>query len=330
MKKSLLSLAVVAVALNSIASAQLLISDVISDGQPIVDNAYTQLLNDYDSSRWYTDASTISCEVSDEWISIVSPIISDSFFDEATEYRLFLSPYRVSQLKSWDPSINLSNIITKDVKADANAENITFDISSADVDPDGVYYGFITPLDMYDVVWTPSRETCFQINGNLCMRDEACDAIELVVNPVAQDETVVDEEHWSADDEHGASCVGMDLANVSHTVSNNAITLRWTAVDGDIVQIAIFDPNEEIYKSLGSAKMSDERFTYAMQRDWEQNFMLTNGCKEVYYKADAAKKSEPTIVTPATWPAENMLIIAIAAIVLYGAYTLVFRKSENK
>ena len=121
----------------------------------------------------------------------------------------------------------------------------------------------------------------------------------------------------------------MDLANVSHTVNNNTITLRWTAVDGDVVQIAIFDQNEEIYKSLGSAKMSDERFTYAMQRDGEQNFMLTNGCKEVYYKADA-RKSEPTIVPPATWTAENILIIAVAAIILYGAYTFVFRKSENK
>ena len=34
------------------------------------------------------------------------------------------------------------------------------------------------------------------------MRDEACDAIELVANPVTEDEPVVVEEHGSADEEH--------------------------------------------------------------------------------------------------------------------------------
>jgi PhoPQ-activated pathogenicity-related protein len=62
-----------------------------------------------------------------------------------------------------------------------------------------------------------------------------------------------------------------------------------------------------------------------------QNFMLTNDCGEVKYKADEGiKEWEPEkIVTPATWPAENVLYIAIAAIVLYGAYVVFFRKSEN-
>jgi len=66
--------------------------------------------------------------------------------------------------------------------------------------------------------------------------------------------------------------------------------------------------------------MSDEKFTYTIQWDGEQNFSLTNGCKEVRYKADAAvKKDEPKPIpaTPATGPAENVLYIAIAAIVLY-------------
>jgi hypothetical protein len=35
------------------------------------------------------------------------------------------------------------------------------------------------------------------------------------------------------------------------------------------------------------------------------------------------------IVTPATWPAENILYIAIAAIILYGAYAIFFRKSDD-
>jgi hypothetical protein len=35
--------------------------------------------------------------------------------------------------------------------------------------------------------------------------------------------------------------------------------------------------------------MSDEKFDYKMQWDGEQNFMLTNGCKDLYYKADAKR-----------------------------------------
>ena len=67
--------------------------------------------------------------------------------------------------------------------------------------------------------------------------------------------------------------------------------------------------------------MSDEKFSYKMQWNGVQNFMLTNGCGEVNYKVDAAiKPSEPEkVVPPATGPAENVLYIAIAAIILYGA-----------
>ena len=86
--------------------------------------------------------------------------------------------------------------------------------------------------------------------------------------------------------------------------------------------------NEEIYKNLWAVNMSDEKFDYTMKWDGEQNFMLTNGCKDLYYKADAKRWPEP-VVTPETGPAENVLYIAIAAIILYGAYTLFFRKSEN-
>jgi hypothetical protein len=35
---------------------------------------------------------------------------------------------------------------------DSNAETATFKISSMDLDPNQAYYGFITPVDMYDVV----------------------------------------------------------------------------------------------------------------------------------------------------------------------------------
>ena len=64
MKKTLLSLAGIA-ALSAIlwwaVSAQVEISDLFYDGAPIVENAHSRLLNEYDSSRWYFISSSWRC-----------------------------------------------------------------------------------------------------------------------------------------------------------------------------------------------------------------------------------------------------------------------------
>ena len=317
MKKTLLSLAglVIAAGFGGIASAQLDISELFYEWTPLADNAYARALNEYGDNRWYVEGTSLDC-TSDNGVTIVSPTVEDSYFDKVELYRLFLSPYRVNQLKTSDSSVDTSKVIMKEEKATNGASEVRFNLSAADVDPNTVYYGFILPIDIYDKVWTPSKETCFQIANNICLQESACDTISLVDNV----------------DDHGAAkdCVWMDMANISHTVNGDTITLKWTAVAGDVVQIAIFDQDAEVYKSLGAVKMSDEKFDYKMQWDGEQNFSLDNGCKQVYYKADAKAGSNPEIVPAATWPAENVLYIAIAAIVLYGAYVIFFRKAENK
>lgn len=340
MKKSLLLLAWIAalsISFSSIVSAQLNISELFSEGTPLVTDAHTKLLNEYDGTRWYSDTTVISCE-SKDGITITTPIIDDAVMDKANIYNLFFSPYRISQIKSWDPAVDTSRIIMRKLEINNGDEDAKFTISAADVDPDTAYYAFIAPADMYDEIWTPSKEICFQLTNNICLQDMACDTLSLVINPepeVTQPSTT-SEVLWSADtpcapgDAHcAASCAWMDLAHVTHTIKWDTVTLKWNAVDWDSVQIAIFDPESEIYKSLWTANMKDEKFDYKMQWNGEQNFMLTNGCKEVFYKADATISEPEKIVTPATGPAENILYIAIAAIILYGAYTIFGRKSEN-
>lgn len=321
MKKSLLSLAGIA-ALSAIVwgavSAQVEISDLFYDGTPIAEDSYSRLLNEYDSSRWYVNAS-VDCNVNNG-VTITSPVVEDAEIDKANVYNLFLSPYRMDQIKYSDSSVDTSKIMMMKVEIGDSDDNVKFDISQYDVDPNVAYYGFISPADMFDVVGTPSKEICFKMDSNMCLQDTACDSL---VAMTTQNETI--EQHW-------ASCVGMDLANVTHIINGDTITLKWTAVDGDYVEIGVWDPDAEVYKKLWTAKMSDEKFDYKMQWDWEQNFQLTNWCKELYYKADAKRweKTPEKIVTPATGPAENILYIAIAAIILYGAYAIFFRKAENK
>ncbi len=323
MKKTLLSLAWLALVSMAFwgVNAQVDISELFNEWTPLVDGAHAQLLNDYDSSRWYTDSTEVTCDANGN-VTITSAPVEDSAMDPASVYSLFVSPYRVDQIKSWDPSVDVSKIIMKKVEV-SDSSDVTFNISSSDVDENTPYYGFIAPADMFDVVWAPSKEVCFLLSDNMCLQDSACNTLGASHN--AANEEV--EMRWTAD------CVWMDLANVTHTVDGDTLHLKWTAVDGDEVEIAIFDPEAEIYKSLWTAKMSDEKFDYKMQWDGEQNFMLTNGCKDLYYKADAKRweeKQPEKIVPAATGPAENILYVAIAAIILYGAYVVFFRKAENK
>ena len=324
MKKSLLSLVCAGVLAFWAVGAQSVISDLFDGSNPKVDWAYSQLLNWYDSSWWYSNSDSITCDSDNGTVTIKSPVLTDSLLYEAPAYR-------VSSLKSNDLNVDTSKVIMKEVKRDGNSSEIEFSLSSSDwISENQAYFGFIVPINDYDEIGTPSREVCFQISNNSCMWDEACDALDNVSHSAAGD-TVL----WWAVDDHGANCVWMDMANVSHTVNGDTITLTWTAVpDGDNVEIAIFDPKEEEYRSLKTVPMSDEKFEYKMEWDGEQNFSLTNGCKELRYKADA-KATTPTEkkpeipATPATGPAENILIIALAAILIYGVYAVFFRKSTN-
>ena len=327
MKKSLLSLVgILALSFTAlwVVNAELEISTLFSEGYPLVDDAYTQLLNDYDNSWGYSD-DTITCDV-DKWITITTPTIEDSTIDVATTYDLFVSPYRISQIKDWDSSIDTSKIIMKKVEINNADEDVKFELSADELDSNTAYYGFISPVDWWDGVWTPTKEICFKISNNMCLQDTDCDSLNKTSDSNEEVKNGVVEEHGAASD-----CLWMDMANVTHTQNGDIITLRWTAIDWDNVEIAIRDNDEEMYKSLWTVKMSAEKFDYKMKWDWEQNFTLTNGCRWVNIKVDAKRwEPQPEIpATPATGPAENVLYVAIAAIILYGAYTLFFRKSEN-
>ena len=344
MKKSLLSLASLALSLfllGSIANAQEEDLFVIEDAFPnnvAVSDSYIKLLNEYDHSWWYGSTTRYSWDIENSTLKFETPKISDYDLYDSTTYRMYFSPYRVEQLK-WDEWLDLSSIYSYEAKWEDWAEKVEFEIplQNYNLNPSEIYYGFIVPLNDYNVVGTPTPEICFQFDREVVTWWSDCDTLETLINPVPVEPDPVIEPDPIVEnvdeDGHGAAsdCIWMDLAHLSHTINNGVITVRWTAVEGDIVQIAVFDPNEEVYKSIWAVRMSDEEFSYQMTWDWEYNFKITNGCKDVYYKVDAAMPTpdEPKIVPPATGPAENVLYIAIAAIVLYGAYTLITRKSEN-
>lgn len=342
MKKSLLILASLTLVWGIFGvSYALNIADLFPNWEPVAGDVYSKILSDYDA-RWYSNEDSLSaCTTDDNEITITSPIISDDLMYEIPEYRIFVSPYRIDQIKSNDPSVDTSKIIMKRFKREGNPSEMTFKIGASDwLDGDTAYYAFVSPLNEYDDLWTPSKEVCFHMNMRMCMMDTECDTFDALVNPTPIEPEIAEPEENTEEnteeETHGAAsdCVSMKLANVTHVTNGKTITLKWTDVGEGDVDIAVFvpdewDPSNWSYKRIGTAKMSDEKFDYTMKWDGEHNFILRNACGEVRYKADAKMWEPEKIVTPATGPAENVLYIAIAAIVLYGAYTIFFRKSDN-
>jgi len=85
---------------------------------------------------------------------------------------------------------------------------------------------------------------------------------------------------------HGAAGADMNLANVTHLVVGNKVTLRWTAVNGsDKVDIFLWNPVSEVFNKLATVNMSDETYTFTATRNGEHliNFMPNNGGREKRY-----------------------------------------------
>ena len=71
----------------------------------------------------------------------------------------------------------------------------------------------------------------------------------------------------------------MSLANITHTISNNRATLRWTAIAGsDKIDIFLRNPTSNVFERLAIVNMSDETYTFALTRNGEYivNFVPDN------------------------------------------------------
>ena len=400
----------------------LFIGDLFSNWVPQVEDAYQQILN-VNTTRWYDNYAEIWCSTSDN-ITITANLVYDEVSDYATEYLLFFSPYRLDNIKNGDSFVDQSKIIMKKFFMQDSDTKVLFTLSSEDLDMNQDYYGFIVPLDIYDLIWTPTKEIYFNMSNNICSYDNDFKFVTLkpwlntfstpailksvqfsnwwnnitfakmekgkwspitlnnnninvtikpldwylirnsnIIDVVMKIEYDTDNSNllllskdldagwnflwitktnnpfgdianatatmildltngwntnliqlwktflqatkfmlWKAyavfvnsqwtygwinnywDDN---SCKGMDEANIQHTFNNWVITLYWDIVDWDKVQIAVFDPNDEYWKSLGAVDMDAGQYSYTTTWEWEHNFMFTNWCKETRYKVNA-------------------------------------------
>jgi hypothetical protein len=78
----------------------------------------------------------------------------------------------------------------------------------------------------------------------------------------------------------------MSLANITHTITDNRATLRWTAVDGsDKIDLFVWNPTSSVFERLAIVNMTDETYTFALTRNGEYivNFASNNAGTEYRY-----------------------------------------------
>lgn len=167
MKKFLFSLIgiVLTTGFVGVTNAAVDVSDLFNGETPLVDDAYQKLLTDYDNTRWYSNTTitpNVTCSDVGE-LKVYSEVIEDSYFEDAPEYILIVSPYSMDKIRRWDSSIDYSKIIMKrnfvgNAPEGAVLDSIYFSISLDEIDLDSKYYWFIVPVDIYDEIWKPSNE----------------------------------------------------------------------------------------------------------------------------------------------------------------------------
>jgi len=262
----------------------------------------------------YTISQEISVdEISVDNVVIKSPVIEDELGNTIKKYTVMFSQYPLSEM--------LDNISLIDESREKTFEfttvgtDVLMELTSLSdgVVPASVYYISVIPKDENNILWEISNEIRFklatQTYGEWTYTDEAA---------------------------HTAAGANMSLANVTHTITNNNATLRWTAIDGsDKIDIFAFNPTSGIFERLASVNMSDESYSFILTRNGEYiiNLVPNNGWTEYRYTfiangiTSTTPTTTPTIwVIPATGPKENILIVLAIAIVLY----IVYRKVRAK
>lgn len=281
----------------------------------------TELLQN--ASFGYSDTDKMSVETIDtSMITLRSPIIKDIGGDYVQIYRTTYSPYLVEDLALMDTQTLSTTMKSKDTKLQSGEEYMKITLGVEDgLEVSETYYLMVTPIDMYDDLGTSSQQICFNLEQELYAMGDDCLTFK--------------KEHsvstTNTDLEHSAAGADMSLANVTHTINGNTITLKWTKVEGsDKVDIFLFDTSAEKYIRLDSVKMSDEKYDYVMKWDGEHifRFVPLDWGKEIVYNVQAMKTSEkepdkkdPVITAPpATGPVENVLAIIILSGIGYFIY----------
>lgn len=246
-------------------------------------------------------------------LTINSPVIVDELWAKISKYTLMFSEYPLSEILDNAALLDQSKEKTFEFTSPWTTVNMRLDVATDWLVASKLYYVSIIPKNANWILWEISNEIRFKLSDQ--SYGEWANT-------------------WT--NLHSSAWADMNLANVSHTVSSNKVTLRWTAVDwSDNVDIFLRDPTWERFNKLWTVAMTAERYEFTINRNWEfiVNFMPDNDGAEKRYTFTVTWLRTTTTTTrtwittvPKVWPAENIAVAIFVTFFLYVLYRRSYRK----
>lgn len=310
MKKTILLLFILIIGLFSIAvNAQWL--------WDLIDSLWSEI------SFWYTTVEKITIkEITDEKVVIQSPLIKNQNNQNISNYTLMYSEFPLTEILENTNLLNETKEKTITLTGSEDPFHVELWIPDW-LNPITKYYLFIIPKDDTGNLWEVSNEIWFNISTKTYW-----DAWSSEV--------------YTLDETHDAAWADMTLANISHEINWNTITLKRIAVNwSETIDLSVMTPGSSSFNRVATVNMNQETYAFTSNRNWEYIFKFTpdNNWKEINYSL----QMNTTIigwndnnwgwwtvipVVPKTWPKENAIVIIIAAFLWYVIYRKLYRKAK--
>lgn len=270
---------------------------------------------------WYTTTQKITIkEITDQKVVIESPIIKNQTNQNITKYTIMYSEFPLTEILENTNLLNQTK--EKSVDYTGASDPFTMELGTTDgIDIIKKYYLFIIPKDANGNLWEVSNEIRFSI-------------AEKTYGDAGSNEI------YTTTATHNAAGADMSLANITHAINGNTITLRWIAVNGSTsIDLSVMTPWSSVFNRVATINMNDESYSFSATRNGEYIFQFTpdNWGKQVNYSVQLNTVSETTTqwngtkvipVVPKTWPTENIIAIVIAAFLWYLIYKKLYRKAK--
>lgn len=327
MKKGLSLLALVGMLTSVVSAATTLDLNYVFDQQR--DFGYTENQNiRVEGFQWSDETLTTN-------LLIKTPILKDSKDVAVGEYFVLLGDKPISNYvydqAARETLMELPVYTTMDLEGEVDIE-----ISEGSVDPNQTYYGVVVPQDDNVIPGSYSQQFCFVFGTQEYHLGDECNTFNVPVevaynepaDPAMEQNVEINVENQDDPLHSAADGADMRMANISHTVQGNTITLTWTPLEkSENVEIKLFNETSKDYETLATVPMSQGKYEYKYDEK-TQEFLFafiprdTKGT-EVRYDVNVRHEAEvtPEIKTvPETGPVENMLVIVAITVALYAGY----------
>ena len=261
-------------------------------------------------------------QISPDKIDIKSPVIQDELGNKITKYTVMFSQYPISQILDNTSLLDQSKEKTFDFATVGTDVTMELTVTGDLLNPNVVYYISVIPKNQNWILGEISNEIRFKLASQTSWEGTSTAGTWTVA--------------------HTSAGANMSLANITHTITNNKVTLRWTAIAGsDSIDIFLWNPTSSLFERLSSVNMAAESYTFTLTRNGEYivNFMPNNWGTEFRYTFVAngvvatpgITPTTPPIIgkIPKTGPKENILVTFGIALVLYLVYRRVKSKAKH-